>query len=106
MNNYTTKAFLFKALENFINFPGELPVLVGHLVAGIMGAERKINRIVDIVPVGVVLQFFCFEGDLGHKAERLGEVLEFEGCFQFVVRFFPHDCIILGTFIKPAASRS
>jgi predicted permease len=55
----------------------------------IVGGQRHIDAIVDIAPVGVMVQLFSLHRHTGHEAEGLVEILENEG---LVNRVAPFDC--------------
>lgn len=64
-----------------VDFGRELAVFVGHGISGIVGAERDLDLIIHIAPVGMMVHFFSHKGDFGHKAEGLYEITELKAAF-------------------------
>jgi hypothetical protein len=58
-----------------------------------VGAQANLDTVPDVIPVGVVIHFFCKEGDFRHKSECVDEIPEGKGCEEFVVGFGPHRSI-------------
>jgi hypothetical protein len=44
-----------------------------------VGDQRDLHFVVDVGPLGVVVQFFCVNGGAGHAAEGVDEILELVG---------------------------
>jgi len=60
-----------------------------------MGRELDRDAVVDIAPLGVVVELLGNEGDPRHKSERVGKVCELEGAGQTVFCFGPRHRMLL-----------
>jgi hypothetical protein len=93
---------LYVSGVNTENCIGKFSVFFGDDIPGIVGAQANLDTVPDVIPVGVVIHFFCKEGDFRHKGERMDEIPEGKGREEFVVGFGPHRSINILEVIKQA----
>src|SRR5690606_26551849 len=72
------KRVLILFYENFFNALGQIEIFLGH-PSGIMGAQRHLQGVVDVSPIGMVVHPLTFKGNPGHGGKGLPEILEGEG---------------------------
>jgi hypothetical protein len=86
------------SVKNFVNFVGELVVFIRYSVASVMSLEFKPDPVVGVDESGVVVVFFCQQGNFGHKGKSLRKIFEPDVKHQSVFIFYPHRLIFLQNY--------